>query len=162
MKPKILVSACLMGHPVKYNGTLVPVHELLKDLNDKGLILPFCPEVEGGLPVPRPPAEIKGGDGSAVLCERAKVVRSDDVDVTASFILGASKAVDLVKENGISLAIMKDGSPSCGKTRIYDGTFTGTSISGKGVAAALLESIGVRIFTENGIEAFFDDFSSSD
>lgn len=155
MRPKILVSACLMGHLVKYNGTLVPVHEQLKELNDKGLIIPFCPEVEGGLPVPRLPAEIKGGDGSAVLCELAKVVRSDDVDVTASFILGASKAADLVKENGISLAIMKDGSPSCGNTRIYDGTFTGTSIPGKGVAAALLEKLGVRVFTENKIETLY-------
>lgn len=155
MKPKILVSACLMGHLVKYNGTLVPVHERLKEWNDKGLILPFCPEVEGGLPVPRPPAEIKNGDGSAVLCKRAKVVRNDGIDVTASFILGATKAADIVKENGITLAIMKDGSPSCGNTRIYDGTFTGTGIPGKGVAAALLASISVRIFTENEIETLY-------
>lgn len=155
MKPKILVSACLMGHLVKYNGTLVPVHKQLKELNDKGLILPFCPEVAGGLPVPRLPAEIKGGDGSAVLCERAKVVRSDDIDVTASFILGASKAVGLVKEKDISLAIMKDGSPSCGSARIYDGTFTGTSVPGKGVTAALLENLGVLVFTENEIETLY-------
>jgi uncharacterized protein YbbK (DUF523 family) len=161
MKPKILVSACLMGHPVKYNGTLVPVHERLKELNDKGLIIPFCPEVEGGLPVPRPPAEIKGGDGSAVLCNRTKVVRCDGVDVTTSFILGASKTADLVKTHHISLAIMKDGSPSCGSTRIYDGTFTGTGIPGKGVTATLLEIMGVRIFTESEIETLIDDLFST-
>lgn len=155
MKPKVLVSACLMGHLVKYNGALVPVHERLIEWNDKGLILPFCPEVEGGLPVPRPPAEITGGEGTDVLHERAKVVRRDGVDVTENFILGARKAADLIKTYSISLAIMKDGSPSCGSTRIYDGTFTGTSIQGKGVSAALLENLGVRVFTESEIETLY-------
>jgi len=162
MKPKILVSACLMGHLVKYNGTLVPVHEQLKKWHDKGLIIPFCPEVEGGLPVPRLPAEIIGGDGSAVLYERGSVRRNDGFDVTENFILGATRTADLVKKYGIGLAIMKDGSPSCGSTRIYDGTFTGTSIPGKGVAVALLENMGVRVLTENEIENYFENLFSDD
>jgi uncharacterized protein YbbK (DUF523 family) len=152
MNPKILVSACLMGQLVRYNGTLVSVHARLEEWNRKGLILPFCPEVEGGLSVPRPPAEITGGDGSDVLKGRAKIVNQDGLDVTAEFAAGAEKAADLVKSLGICFAILKDGSPSCGNTRIYDGTFTGTVFQGKGVTAARLEQQGVAVFTEKEID----------
>ncbi len=152
MSPKILVSACLMGQLVKYNGTLVPVHAQLEEWNRKGLILPFCPEVEGGLPVPRPPAEITGGDGADVLKGHAKIVNQDGLDVTAEFVAGAEKAADLVRNLGLGFAILKDGSPSCGNTRIYDGTFTGKVLHGKGVTAVRLEQQGVPVFTEKEID----------
>ena len=152
MKPVLLVSACLMGRLVKYNGKLVPVHDRLKALAEEGLVLSFCPEVVGGLSVPRPPAEITGGDGRTVLEGRARVIRKDGRDVTENFITGAEQAWAEAKRWGLTVALLQDGSPACGSTRIYDGTFSGTSIPGFGVAAALLKSKGLRILTENHIE----------
>lgn len=146
-----------MGQRVKYNGKLVPVHERLKALSDRGLVLPFCPEVEGGLPVPRPPAEISDGDGGNVLAGHARVLRNDGTDVTGSFVSGAERAAEQAERYGITVALLKGGSPACGSTRIYDGTFSGTSVPGYGVAAAGLKAKGLRILTENHIETLTED-----
>lgn len=156
MTPKILVSACLMGHRVKYDGSLVPVHPCLEKWNAWGWVFPFCPEVEGGLSVPRKPCEITGGDGHDVLSGLCRVIGNDGRDVTAHFVEGAEKAHTFAVNHGIVYAVMKDGSPSCGSRRIYDGSFTKTRIPGKGVTVALLDRIGVRVFSEDDIEILSD------
>ena len=114
-------------------------------------IFPFCPEVSGGLPTPRPPAEIKGGTGDDVLQDKAKVVNKEGQDVTAAFIEGAQKCAQLCKEKGITVAILKQRSPSCGSKAIYDGTFSGKIIAGQGVTAALLTSIGIKVYGEDDL-----------
>ena len=149
----ILVSACLLNHPVRYKGDANPCPQLLEALA-KGhgdQLLPFCPEVSGGLPTPRPPAEIKGGTGDDVLQGKTKVVNKEGQDVTAAFIEGAQKCAQLCKEKGITVAILKQRSPSCGSKAIYDGTFSGTTISGQGVTAALLTSMGIKVYGEDDL-----------
>lgn len=158
MKEKILVSACLLGRKVRYDGTVMPVHDVLKMWFDQELIVPFCPEVEGGLPVPRPTAEICGGDGFTVLENKATVRCRDGKDVTEFFLKGAMKALQVAEENDIAMAIMKDGSPSCGSSYIYDGTFGKKRVSGKGVTGAVLEQHGIHVMTESQIESFANGF----
>lgn len=158
MREKILVSACLMGRKVRYDGKIVPVHDVLQDWFDRDLIVPFCPEVSGGLDVPRNPAEICGGDGFAVLENKATVRSNDGRDVTEFFLKGAMKALQTAEENDIAIAIMKDGSPSCGSSYIYDGTFGNKRVSGKGVTGAVLEQHGIRVITESQIESLANGF----
>jgi len=138
-KGKILVSACLYGHACKYDGTT----NLLRDktfqiLKNTGRLIPVCPEQLGGLPTPRVPSELKDG----------KVINKDGVDVTSEFELGAEKALEIARENGIRVAILKQGSPSCGCKMIYDGTFSGTKIKGEGVTARKLVEAGIPVFDE--------------
>lgn len=149
----ILVSACLLNHPVRYKGDGNPCPLLLVLLaKGKGEeILSFCPEVSGGLPTPRPPAEIKGGSGADVLLGKAKVVNKEGQDVTTAFVEGAQKCAQLCKEKGITVAILKQRSPSCGSKAIYDGTFSGKTIAGKGVTAALLTSLGIKVYGEEDL-----------
>lgn len=148
---KILVSACLVGEHVRYNGVvLVCKNRMLKSWQQEGRVLAFCPEVAAGLTVPRSPAEIIGeGDGTAVLQGLAEVINRDGKKMTARFVIGAQKALEQVISQRITLAVMKDGSPSCGSSYIYDGSFTGVSEAGKGVTAALFEKNGVRVFNEH-------------
>ncbi|MBW2606507.1 MAG: DUF523 domain-containing protein [Deltaproteobacteria bacterium] len=149
----VLVSACLMGERVRYDGAKVPCDSaILNRWKDDGLIVPFCPEVAGNLPVPRPSAEIIDGTGIEVLKGSAKVFNINGQDITDSFILGAREALRIVKEMQIKLSVLKDGSPSCGKTSIYDGSFSGLKRSGKGVTTALLEKNGISVFSENEIQ----------
>lgn len=148
----MLVSACLMGETVRYNGVAIACrHPLLMAWQDEGRVVRFCPEVAGGLPVPRSPSEIVGGGGEKVVAGGGRVLSRDGRDVSEAFLSGSRKALEIVRRTGIRMAIMKDGSPSCGCTRIYDGSFSGVKISGQGVTAALLISAGVRVFTENQI-----------
>lgn len=146
----VLVSSCLIGRPVRYDGAhRHSASEVLQRWLAEGRVVPVCPEVAGGLPVPRPPAEIAGGaGGAAVLAHRAKVVDLEANDLAAEFLSGARYALEQAKAKGIRIAVLKEGSPSCGSTFIYDGTFSATRIRGQGVAAALLESAGVRVFSE--------------
>jgi len=149
---KILISACLLGHAVRYDGRSVPVdHPLLKTWASQGRLVPFCPEVAGGLPIPRPAAEISGGQGLDVL-EGIAAVKTRKGDVTQPFIKGAWAALRTCREEGIGIALLKEKSPSCGKRNIYDGSFTRTLISGSGVTADLLRKYKIRIFSENEIE----------
>ncbi len=150
---KILISACLLGSAVRYDGACKPIqHPFLRDWQTQGRLVPFCPEVAGGLPIPRPPAEITGGTGQDVLAGRAKVL-SQKADVTAPFLAGAQAALALAKQTGISAALLKARSPSCGNDFIYDGSFTGTLIPGTGVTAALLRMNGILVFNENEMDA---------
>jgi uncharacterized protein YbbK (DUF523 family) len=114
--------------------------------------VPFCPEVAGGLPVPRPAAEIQGTGGAAVLRGTARVVTSDGADVTDAFLAGARAALDAAQRSGARVAVLKDGSPSCGTTEIYDGAFSGRRKAGAGATAALLAENQVRVFNDSELE----------
>ena len=149
---KVIVSACLIGENVRYNGR-VKVNEIniLSDWKFQGRLVPFCPEVAGGLPVPRPCSEISGQDGSTVLHGYTRVMNNKGKDVTQYFLTGAQKALELARLHNIKLAVLKDGSPSCGSTYIYDGSFSGIKKPGKGITTVLLEEYSIRVFSEREI-----------
>jgi uncharacterized protein YbbK (DUF523 family) len=149
---KVLVSACLLGEKVRYNGASAAADSaiLTQWVND-GRIVPFCPEVAGGLGVPRPAAEIAGGSGEAVLQGHASVATASGADVTDAFRRGAELALAAARAHDARLAILKDGSPSCGSASIHDGTFSGRKRAGPGVTTALLERHGIRVFSESEI-----------
>lgn len=150
---KVLVSSCLLGEKVRYHGGDAAIADpILERWRQEGVIVPLCPEVEGGLPTPRPPAEMQAGDGGAVIQGIAFVRRRDGVDVTGAFLRGAEAAVALAREHGVTIALLKDLSPSCGSRSVYDGTFSGGRVSGEGVTAAALRQAGVRVFSEDQIE----------
>lgn len=154
---RILVSACLLGQPVRYNGLAGFCDtEILAKWKNEGRLVSFCPEVSAGLPTPRPAAEIVEGGGKAVLDGLARVIDKNGRDVTQSFKDGAFKAVEIVRLQSVKLAILKENSPSCGSTHIYDGRFNGNKISGKGVTAEYLEQHGIRVFNEFEIDAAQD------
>ena len=145
---KILVSRCLLGHRVRYDGGASGPFDQLQQWLDEGRVVPLCPEVAGGLPTPRAAAEIPGGQGAQVLDGDAAVITTDGEDVTVQFLSGAHQALDLVREHGIRIAVLKANSPSCGNLLTYDGTFSGVKVGGEGVTAALLKRHGVRVFNE--------------
>ncbi|MFB6375481.1 MAG: DUF523 domain-containing protein, partial [Bradymonadaceae bacterium] len=144
----ILVSACLLGESVRYDGTdnRVPSSVLERwRLDDR--VVPFCPEVAGGLSTPRPPAEIVGGDGFDVLDGEARVETDQGRDVTDEFERGARGALEAARRAGARVAVLKDGSPSCGSNYVYDGTFSDEkNTGGRGVTAALLARHDVRVY----------------
>jgi len=142
-----LVSACLLGLPTAYDGEGRTVAELIA-MAVQGRVVPICPEVAGGLPVPRPPAEIVGGSGEDVLEGRAQVVTVDGQDVTDAFLRGARIALETARRFGIRTAVLKSHSPSCGCCRIYDGTHSGRLVPGQGVTAALLRREGIEVLSE--------------
>ncbi len=135
-----LISACLCGEKCRYDGDSFDYPHLRK-LAEEGVALPYCPEHEGGLPIPRKPCEIVG----------EKVLAADGTDCTAEYTRGAKGALALCKEHGITAAILKESSPSCGSTRIYDGTHTGHKIPGMGLAARLLAENGVTLYSEKAL-----------
>ncbi len=140
----ILVSACLAGYPCRYNGGSKPDARVI-ELVQAGKAIPVCPEALGGLPMPRPPAEIVGGDGGDVLIGRGRVVDSTGADVTEGFIKGARATLNLCRRYGVERAILKANSPSCGSGMIYDGSFLGKLKSGDGVSAKLLKVNGITV-----------------
>lgn len=152
--PKILISACLLGQPVRYDGKGKPlVHPAIDRWRDEGRLVAICPELAGGMSAPRPPAEIeKGASGLDVLEGRARVLEVSGGDVTAEFIAGAEKALALAEANGCTHALLIDGSPSCGSIAIYDGSFSGIKHAGNGVTAALLERAGIAVFSPADID----------
>ncbi len=153
MKPDILVSACLLGNKVRYDANDVPTESsLLDDWKNEGRLISFCPEVAGGLSVPRLPAEIIGTDGNAVLDGTAKVVDNQGNDVSRFFINGATKALEAAQSNNVKVAILKSKSPSCGSSFIYDGTSSSVQKVGQGVTTALFERNGIKVFSDLEIE----------
>ena len=151
----VLVSTCLLGLPARYNGEQVLYeHPVLRRWQAEGRIVAFCPEVAGGLPTPRPPAEVaEGKGGRRVLAGEARVVDKTGDDVTEPFIRGARQAQDVAHARQIRLAILKEGSPSCGSSYSYDGTFSHRRLPLPGVTTAALEAAGVRVFSENELDA---------
>ncbi|WP_434578973.1 DUF523 domain-containing protein [Pseudomonas sp. Z5-35] len=145
---KILVSRCLLGHRVRYDGGASGPFDRLQQWLDEGRVVPLCPEVAGGLPTPRAAAEIPGGQGAQVLDGDAAVITTAGEDVREQFLSGAYQALDLVREHDIQIAVLKANSPSCGNLLTYDGTFSGVKVRGEGVTAALLKRHGIRVFSE--------------
>lgn len=137
----LLISACLLGCACRYDGKSKP-HPLAVELARRGLAVPVCPEQLGGLPTPRKPSERQGG----------RVVMADGRDVTAEYRRGAEEALHLARLYGCTAAVLKERSPSCGKGRVYDGTFTGTLTAGDGVTAELLTAGGIKVYGESELE----------
>ena len=138
---KLLVSACLLGDACRYDGKSKPCEAVLR-LKESHTLIPICPEVMGGLPTPRIPAEVT---------EKRNVIRRDGKDITENYKKGAAEAFRLAEFFGCELAILKERSPSCGADRIYDGSFTNTLTNGDGITAALFREKGIRVIGESQI-----------
>lgn len=138
---KILISACLVGEKTNYEGKSKYCPDIEK-LLEKYELVPFCPEVEGGLKIPRDPSEIKG----------SQVVSSKGKNVTREFENGANKALMLCKYLGITKAVLKENSPSCGTHMIYNGHFMNRLIAGMGVTARILKEHGIEVYSEKEID----------
>ena len=149
-KVPLVVSACLLGLKTKYNGGDNRREEVLA-LENSCLFVPICPEQLGGLPTPRAPAEIQGGDGHDVLAGSATVTTRAGKDCTAAFISGARQSLEVAKLVGAQVALLKARSPSCGSDCIYNGQFNGTTTGGDGVTAACFRQAGLTVFTEETI-----------
>ncbi len=139
-KPNIVVSACLLGCNCKYNGGNNYCEKLDK-LKEKYNIIDICPEVLGGLPIPRVPSEIVGD----------KVVNKEGFDVTTNYNIGALLALEKALSNKCEIAILKAKSPSCGCGKIYDGTFTSNLIDGDGITTRLFKEHNIKVYTEEEI-----------
>ena len=135
---KVIVSACLLGDNVKYNGKNNKNDALIAFLKDKEVIK-VCPECLGGLKVPRIPSEIQGN----------RVINKDGEDVTNNYMDGAEKTLKIAKDANIKVAILKKNSPSCGSKKIYDGTFSNTLIDGEGITAKRLKDNGIVVLDED-------------
>jgi len=161
---KILISACLLGQKVRYDaGDCLQNHSRLQTWIKAGKTVTICPEMAGGLPAPRPPAEIQGGKtGVDVLNGEASITTRTGDDVTAPFIEGARKALALAQHHHVRVAILKAKSPSCGSNSVYDGTFSRELIPGMGVTAELLSQHGIMIFDEDHIDEALDAVESLD
>lgn len=153
---KILISSCLLGEDVRYDGGNSSIafnpkfsfsqKELFMDILCENEIYSFCPEVVGGLSVPREPAEMVSKE------KPFKVLTNEGVDVTINFLMGAKKALDICNEENIKVALLKANSPSCGNINTYDGTFSKTLIQNQGLTARLLNENGITIFNENQLK----------
>ncbi|MFM2479884.1 DUF523 domain-containing protein [Celerinatantimonas sp. YJH-8] len=143
---KVLMSACLLGEHVRYNGGHLKVDTSeFQEFIDTHEIVPFCPEMAAGLPSPRIPAEISGGSGWAVVAGEARVLGEDGSDLTATFLKGAELALQICQKQQITCAVLAESSPSCGSSTIYNGKFEGIKTAGQGVTCALLEKHGIQV-----------------
>lgn len=142
----ILVSACLLGDNVKYNGGN-NYDERIEKLKDYYDIVPICPEMFGGLTTPRIPSEIKGDS----------IINKEGKDVTFEFNKGAHKVINIVNFCHCKKAILMDRSPSCGVHKVYNGKFNGTLIDGMGYTAKLLKSKGIELYTIDEIDELLEE-----
>ncbi len=147
-KQALLVSACLLGVCCRYDGNSKPDSRVTA-LREKFVLIPICPEVDGGLPTPRTPSERVG----------KRVLMRDGRDVTENYIAGAEAAVERAKSFSCTAALLKARSPSCGSGKIYDGSFSGTLSNGDGVAAELLKKNGIAVYTEEEIGDFLKKYT---
>ena len=143
-KTPLLISACLLGVPCRYDGASKPC-AALEQLADRFVLVPVCPEQLGGLSTPRVPAE-RNGD---------RVITREGKDVTLNYCSGAQEALRIAHITGCRTALLKAKSPSCGYGRIYDGTHTGTLTKGNGITAQLLKDHGITVFTDEQLDALF-------
>lgn len=150
----ILVSSCLAGLEVRYNGTHSLDHRISKLVGENKAVT-ICPELLGGFSTPREPAEIVGGDGEDVLDGKAKVVEKSGKDVTELYIKGAYATLEKAKKINATAVVLKENSPSCGSSMIYNGEFKGKKIIGNGVTSALLKRNGLQVLSE---EQFIENF----
>lgn len=141
IKEKILVSACLLGHHVRYDGKIKEVSEKIKKLFEEYEVIPICPEMDGGLPMPRPQNEIVGDI----------VMNIEGKDVTENFVKGAKKALEIARLNNVKKAVLKQSSPSCGTKTVYNGKFEGVKIKGMGITAKYLSQNGITVLGEDDL-----------
>lgn len=137
-KKKIIVSACLLGVKCRFDG-LGKENKSILDLKEKFDFIPVCPEILGGLPTPRVPSEIKLG----------KVINKEGIDVTDNYMRGALETLKICKVFDVDTAVLKSKSPSCGKGKVYDGTFSGNLVDGNGITTQLLIDNGINVYTED-------------
>lgn len=143
------MSACLLGKKVRYDGGALTVDDqIVERWRSEGRIVSVCPEVEAGMSIPRPPAEILKGSGKGVLNGEVDVIEKDGAKVTNDFLAGASIALNLCHKFNIDVAVLAEFSPSCGSSAIYDGSFSGKKVPGIGVTAALLRENGIHVFSQ--------------
>ena len=143
---KVIVSACLAGDNCKYNGGN-NLNQKMMDLLKTHEMIKVCPEVLGGLPTPRPSAEIVDG----------KVMNTEEKNITKEFTDGAQKAFEIVQKENPDLIILQSRSPSCGIKQIYDGTFSGNKIPGHGVFAELCIKAGYKVLDIEDIDEYLAD-----
>ncbi len=144
----IAVSACLLGEPCRWDGASKPHAGVLALAAQAGVqVIPICPEVAGGLPTPRAASEIQ---------HSRRVITSEGADVTEEFALGAERCLQQLEDEHVAFAVLKEGSPSCGSTRIYDGTFSGVRIDGEGVAAQLFRQHHILVISEERFQELYD------
>jgi len=155
VKKLILVSSCLAGLKVRYNGTDSLDNRIQKLLSENKAIT-VCPELLGGFSIPREPAEIVGGDGEDVLNGKAIVVEKSGRDVSDLYVNGAYVTLNKAQELGATTIILKEYSPSCGSSMIYNGEFKGNKIPGIGVTTALLRRNGLQVISEENLTDFLD------
>ena len=149
---KVLVSGCLGGAPIRFNETGVQVSSpIWRRWAAEGRLVSLCPELAVGFPVPRPPAEIVGGSAADVLDGRAHVYEASGRDVTELFRAAAERALDRAVQAGVALAVLVDGSPTCGSSYVHDGTFAGVTVPGRGVAAEALRRRGIPVFAHDDL-----------
>lgn len=146
MKKAILVSACLLGRPCRYDGASKPC-PAVQALAEKYDVIPVCPESMGGLVIPRLPSE-RRGEG---------VYSKSGQDVTAEFFRGAALTLEAARKHNVAFAVLKARSPSCGHGEVYDGSFTGTLRPGNGVAAELLLQNGIPVYHEGELDLLPSD-----
>lgn len=140
---KILISACLLGEPCRYDGKSKQISDpRIQNWQKQNRLIPVCPEVLGGLPIPRTSCERIGG----------KIVSANGEDCTRQFIGGANAALSAAEQHNVICCILKESSPSCGSSQIYDGTFSGRKIKGMGVAAEYLTKAGFSVFSEDELD----------
>jgi len=146
----ILISSCLAGLKVRYNGT-DSLDERIQKLVLENKAVTVCPELMGGFSTPREPAEIVGGDGEDVLDGKARVVEKSGLDVTELYVKGAYATLHKALELGATKVILKEYSPSCGSAMIYNGDFNGTKLVGMGVTTSLLRRNNIAVFSEEDL-----------
>ncbi|WP_135081244.1 DUF523 domain-containing protein [Terasakiella sp. SH-1] len=152
---KILISACLYGEVVRYDGRQKRLnHPYIQRWQEEGRLVAICPEVAGGLPVPRSPCEYDMQTGH--------VLTKEGQDFTAAFQAGAQAVLHLAQTHHIRFALLKERSPSCGSNEIYDGHFSGRTIKGQGISAALLQENGIQVYSEETLEALNTDLKAAE
>ncbi|MDO7485072.1 DUF523 domain-containing protein [Peribacillus frigoritolerans] len=152
----ILVSSCLAGLEVRYNGTH-SLNDGIMDLMREKKAIAVCPELLGGFSTPREPAEIVGGEGGDVLDGKAKIIEKSGRDVTELYIKGANLTLLKAQEVGATLVVLKENSPSCGSATIYNGEFKGEKKVGNGVTVALLRRHGFTVISEERLFDYLDE-----
>lgn len=151
---KVLISSCFLGNKVRYDGgdNLLVNRTLARWQKEQRLVV-ICPEMAGGLPTPRAPAEIQ------FVGEKITVTTINGQDVTQAFTLGAKRALKLCKEQGVRYALLKESSPSCGSSTIYNGKFKQEKVTGEGVTTKLLRANGIKVFSESTLTELINELS---
>lgn len=149
----ILISSCLIGNKVRYDGGHCKVSDqCIQSWQNAKVLVPLCPEVHSGLPVPRLSAEVRNYSAISTMQEKTKVFDKENSDITHNYIEGAKAALRLCNKFSIKMAILKEYSPSCGVQKIYDGNFSGRKIKGMGVTTSHLLQNGIKVFSEYQIQ----------